>query len=215
MSRSSAGRRCLRRAVGVAARLGMLRERGRTVRVTFATSFTSIGARTYVSVLLHNTDGATPTVNTRAWSTRGRASALEIVILTTVALALLTCSLLGGSFVWGSGGWSSLPPQQHRLLALTPTHGMVAIALTRLLGAVGRGCDGDARGQLALRHQGRKWGRPPAAGGGQPGASRTRLLGDQPGAWVGDNRMTVSEVVLSSTLLHSVPEGRRSVLAGD
>ncbi|HEX4222049.1 MAG TPA: MFS transporter, partial [Pseudonocardiaceae bacterium] len=137
------------------ARFAVLSEPGvaRIVLVTFAASATSIGAYTYLSALLRNTDGATSTVGYLwIWGLGGLVGCLGIgflidvwhdtrglqtVILATLGLALLTFPLLGrsfagalaGLFVWGAAGWSSLAPQQHRLLALTPRHGTVAVAL--------------------------------------------------------------------------------------
>lgn len=137
------------------ARLDVLGQPGvaRIVLITFAASATSIGAYTYVSALLHNTDGATSTAGYLwMWGLGGLAGCLSIgflidtwrdtralqsVILATLALALLTFPLVGrsfggallGLFVWGAAGWASLAPQQHRLLALVPKHGTVAVAL--------------------------------------------------------------------------------------
>ncbi len=137
------------------ARVAVLGERGvaRIALVTFAASGTSIGAYTYVSALLRDTDGATSTAGYLwVWGVGGMVGclgvgflidawrntrSLQTVILATLALALLTFPLLGrsfagalvGLFVWGAAGWSSLAPQQHRLLALTREHGTVAVAL--------------------------------------------------------------------------------------
>jgi predicted MFS family arabinose efflux permease len=137
------------------ARLTVLSERGvaRIVLVTLAASFTSIGAYTYISALLRNTDGATSTAGYLwVWGLGGLIGclgigflidrwrdtrALQSVILATLAVALLTFPLIGrsfagallGLFVWGAAGWSSLAPQQHRLLALAPKHGTVAVVL--------------------------------------------------------------------------------------
>lgn len=160
------------------ARFAVLGERGvaRIALVTFAASFTSIGAYTYVSALLRNTDGATSTAAYLwVWGVGGMVGCLGIgllidawrdtrmlqtVILATLALALLTFPVLGrsfvgalvGLFVWGAAGWSSLAPQQHRLLASTTKHGTVAVALNSSALYLGSSAGATLGGVLVEAH---------------------------------------------------------------
>jgi predicted MFS family arabinose efflux permease len=160
------------------ARFAVLGERGvaRIALVTFAASFTSIGAYTYIRALLRNTDGATSTAAYLwVWGVGGMVGCLGIgfvidvwrdtrmlqtVILTMLALALLTFPVLGrsfvgalaGLFVWGAAGWSSLAPQQHRLLALTTKHGTVAVALNSSALYLGSSAGSTLGGVLVEAH---------------------------------------------------------------
>ena len=160
------------------ARFAVLGERGvaRIAVVTFAASFTSIGAYTYISALLCKTDGATSTAAYLwVWGIGGMVGCLGIgcvidawrdirmlqtVILATLALALLTFPVLGrsfvgalvGLFVWGAAGWSSLAPQQHRLLALTTKHGTVAVALNSSALYLGSSAGATLGGVLVEAH---------------------------------------------------------------
>jgi predicted MFS family arabinose efflux permease len=66
-----------------------------------------------------------------------RTKDLTTLIFTAIGVAILAVATIGhapvvaGVFlvVWGVFGWSSLTPQQHRMLALRPDAGTVAVAL--------------------------------------------------------------------------------------
>jgi predicted MFS family arabinose efflux permease len=142
------------------------------VTITCATA--SIGSYTYLSVLLGDTLHATNlTLYLWVWGLGGLIGsfavgqiidrwadtrALVSVIAGVLGIALLLLPIAGHQvfavvpvlFVWGIAGWSSLAPQQHRMLAIREKDGTVAVSLnssaTYLGSSVGAGAGGALLG---------------------------------------------------------------------
>ncbi|MFI9006091.1 MFS transporter [Actinosynnema sp. NPDC053489] len=139
--------------------------------VTVLSTATSVGMYTYVaSFLAEAADVGDPLWHLCAWGlgglvgnlaigalidrwrdTRALLSVLLAVLGTSLALLPLAASGPGTialMFLWGVGGWSCPAPQQHRLLALRPARGPVAISLNASSIYVGAAVGAAAGGAL-------------------------------------------------------------------
>ncbi|MFF9900260.1 MFS transporter [Streptomyces longispororuber] len=160
-------------SVPLRARLGALTDRAvlPVVGVSFLGAVSSLGLYTYLAPVLDATGGVGEgDVAPYLWAwgiggvlgsvlagplvdRTGRVLALVtgIVVLLTVSeasLPLLGAAAFPALVVWGAAGWAFQVPQQHRLLALSPERGTVALALNNsalyLGSAVGSGAAGFA-----------------------------------------------------------------------
>lgn len=157
-------------------RVGVLVDRRvvSTALITLSASTASIGSYTYLSQLLGrtlHTSGLTPYL--WAWGLGGLLGAFAIgqlvdrwkdtralttTILGVLAAMLLLLPLLGHQpwlaaallFVWGVAGWSSIAPQQHRMIVYRPDDATGAVSLnssaTYLGTALGAGIGGALLG---------------------------------------------------------------------
>ncbi|MCX4097594.1 MFS transporter [Nocardia sp. alder85J] len=142
--------------------------------IMICASSTSVGMYTYLSVLLGHTlhpGSLGPYLWT--WGVGGLVGSLAVgyvidrwadtralvsVINGTLGIALLILPLAAHSvlallpvlLVWGAAGWGSLAPQQHRMLAIRPEDGAVAVSLNSsamyLGNAIGSGVGGTLLG---------------------------------------------------------------------
>jgi predicted MFS family arabinose efflux permease len=159
-------------APSLKARVGVMADR-RVVAVAVVTVISatcSIGSYTYLSVLFNHVAHVTDlTSYLWVWGLGGLLGsfaigqvvdrwpdtrALVTVVLGVLGLALVLLPLVAGLpgvpyvvlFVWGIAGWSSLAPQQHRMLALRKEDGTVAVSLnssaTYLGNSIGAGVGG-------------------------------------------------------------------------
>jgi len=159
-------------APSLRARAGVLADR-RVLTITLVTltcATASIGSYTYLSALLgHALHATNLTLYLWVWGLGGLVGSFAVgqVIdrwADTRALVSVIAGVLGGAllllpladhhvatvlpvlFIWGIAGWSSLAPQQHRMLAVREKDGTVAVTLnssaTYLGSSVGAGIGG-------------------------------------------------------------------------
>lgn len=145
-----------------------------TALITITCATASIGSYTYLSAVLGQTLHATSltpylwvwgiggligsfTIGhliDRWWNTRGLvsliAAALGVMLLLLPIAGYAVIAVLPVLFVWGIAGWSSIAPQQHRMLALRDKDGTVAVSLnssaTYLGNSIGAGIGGALLG---------------------------------------------------------------------
>jgi predicted MFS family arabinose efflux permease len=159
-------------APSLRARAGVLADRRvlTITLVTMACATASIGSYTYLSTLLgHALHATNLTLYLWAWGLGGLVGSFAVGQFIdrwadTRALVSVIAGVLGGAllllpladhhvatvlpalFIWGIAGWSSLAPQQHRMLAVREKDGTVAVSLnssaTYLGSSVGAGIGG-------------------------------------------------------------------------
>jgi predicted MFS family arabinose efflux permease len=166
--------------------------------VTVLSTATSIGMYTYVAPFLTEVAAVRdPLWHLCAWGLGGLVGNLAIgtlidrwrdtrallsVLLTVLGLSLallpLATSTVGTialMFLWGAGGWSCPAPQQHRLLALKPAQGPVAISLNASSIYVGSAVGAAVGGTLLATGVGIAW-LPLLFGAGAVAAAMLNLL---------------------------------------